>query len=145
MFVPRQAAFIPLQAGKITVALPVASKERQYPRSATLGLWSEEKWERHTSEMVIRQQPNLLPLWVLLLLPFFVTFILLTHRADAAAVEICFILCALLFGFYLAKIKNYSGMRMVLVGLLYSFAMIFVYIILAFGLLFVGCLVAISM
>ena len=33
---------------------------------------------------------------------------------------------------------------MVLVGLLCSFAMVFIYIILGFGLLFVGCLVAIS-
>lgn len=144
LFIPPRAAFVPLQAGNMTLMPPVAFKERLYPRSATLDLWSEQRWAQHTSESREHQQPILLPLWVLLLLPFFVTFILLTHRAGVAAVELCFILCALLFGFYLAKIKNNSGLGMILAGLLYSFAMIFVYIILAFGLLFVGCLVAIS-
>jgi len=143
MFVPRQAAFIPLQEGKITVALPVASKERQYPRSAALDLWSEEEWERHASKMEVHQHPNLLPLWVFLLLPFFSAFILIRYRMGAVAVGIGFVLCALASGFYLAKIQQKPGVRMILMGGLYSFAALGVYVAMSFGLLFVGCLVAV--
>jgi len=143
LFVPPLAAFIPLQAGNLTMALPVAFKEQPQPRSATLDLWSEERWARHASESRDQQQPNLLPLWVLLLLPFFVAFILITHRAGPAAVAFCFILCALASGIYLAANQHKPGVGKVLMGVLYSFAALCVYVVLSFGLLFVGCLVAV--
>ena len=144
LFIPPRSAFVPLQAGNMTLTLPVAFKERLYPRPAALDLWSEDDWRRHAEASEAHQQLRLWPLWVLLLLPFVMAFILLTHRGGVASMEYFFILCALLSGFYFAKIKGFSGPGMALVGLLCSFAMIFVYIILAFGLLFVGCLVAIS-
>jgi len=144
LFVPPLAAFIPLQSGNLTMALPVAFKERPYPRSATLDLWSKERWARHAAESRDHQQPNLLLLWVLLLLPFFVTFILIRHRPSSAAVEgcfMCFILCALASGIYLAMNQHKPGVGQILMGMLYSFAALCVYAVLSFGLLFVGCLV----
>ena len=144
MFIPPRSAFVPLQAGNMTLTLPVAFKERSHPRSTTLDFGSEKGRSQRASESRDHQQLRLWPLWVLLLLPFVVAFILMTHRGGVASMEYFFILCALLSGFYFAKIKGFSGPGMALVGLLCSFAMIFVYIILCFGLLFVGCLVAIS-
>jgi hypothetical protein len=143
LFIPLPANFIPLKADNMTLELPVALKERRYPRSAGLDLWTEEKWEQHASEHGVIQKSRLLPLWILLLLPYFVAFILMMHRAGVASIECCFILSALAAGFYLAKIQNKSGMGMIWMGLLYSFAALFVYFILSFGLLFVGCLVVI--
>jgi hypothetical protein len=143
LFIPPRATFVPLQACNMTLTLPVAFKERLYPRSATLDLWSEEEWERHAGESDIRRRPTLLPLWVLLLLPFFVAFILVSHRAGMVAVEWCFILSALAFGFYLAKVREHTGAGAFLVSLLYSFAMLAVYVIMAVRILFVGCLVLI--
>ena len=144
MFIPPRSAFVHLQAGTMTLALPVAFKERPYPRSTTLDFGSGKRRSQPASESRDQQQPSSLPLWILLLLPFVMAFILMTHSGGVASMEYCFILCALLSGFYFAKIKGFSGLGLVLVGLLCSFVMIFVYIILAFGLLFVGCLVAIS-
>jgi hypothetical protein len=144
MFIPPRAAFVPLQAGNMTLTLPVAFKERSHPRSASLDFSSKNRRPQRASESRDHQQPSSLPLWILLLLPFVLAFILMTHRGGVASMEYGFILCALLSGFYFAKINGFSGLGLVLVGLLCSFAMIFVYIILSFGLLFVGCLVAIS-
>lgn len=59
------------------------------------------------------------------------------------AVEWCFILCALAFGFYLAKVREHTGIGAFVVSLLYSFAMLVVYVIMALAILFVGCLVLI--
>jgi hypothetical protein len=55
-----------------------------------------------------------------------------------------FVLCALVAGFYLAKIQKKSGARLVVMGLLYSIAALFVYVMVAGGLLFVGCLVVLA-
>jgi len=54
------------------------------------------------------------------------------------------VLCALLAGFYLAKIQNHSVGGTVVMGVVYSFAMLFVYMVVACSLLFVGCLIAIA-
>jgi len=143
LFIPPRATFIPLSAGNLAVTLPVAFKQPLYPRSSGLDVWTEEKWEEHASELGAHQPPRLLPVWVLLLLPFVVAFILITHRGGLASIECCFILCALLSGFYLAKIKHNSGLGMVLAGFLYSFGMLFVYAAMSFGVLFVGCLVVV--
>ena len=141
LFVPPRATFIPLSAGNLTVTMPVAFKQPLYPRSSGLDVWTEESWEKHAAEVEPHQPPRMLPVWVLLLLPFVLAFILITHRGGLASIEYGFILCALLAGFYLAKIKQNSGAGMVLAGLVYSLGMLCVYAAMSFGLLFVGCLV----
>jgi hypothetical protein len=143
MFIPPRATFVPLQAGNMTLTLPVAFKERSHPCSTTLDFGSEKGRSQRASESRDHQQPSLLPLWVLLLLPFFLAFILISHRAGMVAVEWCFILCALAFGFYLAKVREHTGIGAFVVSLLYSFAMLVVYVIMALAILFVGCLVLI--
>ena len=85
----------------------------------------------------------MLPVWILLFLPFVVALILVTNRAGVVSIEYFFILCAIVSGLYLAKIKGNSGVGMILASLLYSFGMLCVYAVMSFGLLFVGCLVAV--
>jgi hypothetical protein len=143
LLIPPRAAFAPLPvAGRAPP--PVAFKQQLYPRSSRLEVWTEEKWEQHASELGVSQRPSLLPVWVLLLLPFVAAFILVMHRARITSIEYLFILCALVTGFYLAKIQKNSGLGMILAGLLYSFGMLCAYAAMSFGLLFVGCLVALS-
>ncbi len=140
IIIPQRAAFIPAIAGKMTLTPPVALKETRYPRSATLDPWTEEQWKEHASKFRSHQPLSLLPIWILLLLPYFLAFILLSHQIGFVPIKFCFMGCALLSGFYYAKIKHYSGAPLIGMGLLYSFAMLMTYIILAVGLLFVGCI-----
>jgi|WetSurMetagenome_2_1015567.scaffolds.fasta_scaffold144764_3 hypothetical protein len=139
IFIPQRSAFIPLRSGGLTLTLPIASRERQYPRPATLEIWTREKWEQHAEASGAYPHLRLLPMWLLLLLPFALAFVLIMHGARVAAIGYVFVLCALVFGFYLGLIQRKSGFEMVLMGLLYSFAMLCVYGVLSTGLLFFGC------
>jgi hypothetical protein len=141
LFVPQRAAFISLQSGNITMALPVARKEHQPGRAAELGFWGEEEWDKHASQRGAGKPSSLLPLWILLFLPFVAAFILAMHRAGRESIGYVFILCALVGGYYLAKVQSKSGGEMVLMGLVYAVAALMFYAIIAGGLLFVGCLV----
>lgn len=143
LLIPPRTAFIPLPAGNLNVIPPVALREQPYPRPPRPEVWTEEGWEQHATALGAKQPPRLLPFWVLLLLPFVIDFILLTHRTGIAVLGYIFILCALASGFYLAKIHNNSGAALILVGLVYALGMLCVYAALSFGLLFVGCLVAV--
>lgn len=143
LFIPPRAAFIPLPVAGLAAPPPIAFKQPLYPRSSRLDVWTEEKWEKHAAELGAHQSPRLLPVWVLLLLPFAIAFILIAHRGGIVSIECCFVLGALLTGFYLAKINQNSGLALALKGLAYSFGMLFVYLAMSFGLLFVGCLVAV--
>ena len=45
LFVPRRSAFVPMQAGNLTLELPVASKIQPYsPPTAPSGLLTDEEW-----------------------------------------------------------------------------------------------------
>jgi hypothetical protein len=144
LFVPQRAAFIPLHSGNLTMALPVASKERQPARAVGLDLWSEKDWDERAAQAGGVKSSSLLPLWILLFLPFVVALISVMHRPRLAPIGMWFVLCALVAGFYLAKIQKKSGARLVVMGLLYSIAALFVYVMVAGGLLFVGCLVVLA-
>jgi hypothetical protein len=143
LLVPQRSAFIPLQSGNITMALPVAFKERPQTRAVGLDLWSEKEWDDRASQMGVVKSASLLPLWILLFLPFVVALISVMHHTRLAAIGTWFILCALAGGFYLAKSQKKSGGWLVVMGFLYSIAALVFYVIVAFGLLFVGCLIAI--
>jgi hypothetical protein len=144
LFVPQLAAFIPLQAGNMTISRPVAFKERPPGRAAGFDLWAEKDWDHNATELGVVKSSSLLPLWILLLAPFAAALVMLMHRARLASIELLFVLCALAAGFYMAKIKNKSGAEQVVMGLIYSIAAIFCYGIIGFGLLFVGCLVVLG-
>ncbi len=143
LFIPLQAAFNPPPAASLMPRTPVGFKQRQYPQSSRLDVWTEESWEKHAAEVEPDQSPRMLPVWVLLFLPFVVGLILMTHRAGVVSIAYLFILCAIVSGLYLAKIKSNSGVGMILASLLYSFGMLCVYAVMSFGLLFVGCLVTV--
>ncbi len=141
IFIPQRAAFIPARAGNMPLTPPVALKEPRRAHSAALDPWTEEQWKDHAAQFRTHQALSLLPLWILLLLPFVMTLVLISHHAGFVSIRACFLVCALLAGFYWAKIKSYSGIKLAGMGLLFSFAVIWVYMILAVGFLFVGCLV----
>jgi hypothetical protein len=141
MFVPQRATFIPALPGGLTLSLPVAHKETRVLRPITLDVWTEERWRAHAAEHGVHQPLSLLPVWLLLLLPFVAALILVAHHANFSLIRACFTVCALLSGFYWARIKKHSGVQFVLMGLLYSFAMLCAYMALAVGLLFGGCLI----
>jgi hypothetical protein len=140
MFVPQRAAFIPLQSGNLTMELPVASKGRQPAHAPELGLWGKTEWDERASEIGVNHPSSVLPLWILLFLPFVVAFALAIHRIGPESIGYVFLLCALVGGFYLAKIQNKSGGEFILMGFLYAIAALMFYVVIAVGLLFVGCL-----
>lgn len=126
----------------MTMALPVALKERHPVRTIGLDLMGEREWDDRAAEAGMVKPARLLPMWIFLLLPFVAALVLIMHGARLASIQSWFLLCALAAGFYLAKVQNRSGGGLILMGLVYSFAALIFYVILAFGLLFVGCLVA---
>ena len=105
---------------------------------------TEEQWDGRAPENSIAKPSRLLPLWIFLLLPFVAALILMMHHGGAASIELWFILCALVVGFYAAKLQNRSGLGMILMGMVFSVAAVFFYAIMAVGLLFVGCVVALN-
>jgi hypothetical protein len=140
MFVPQRAAFIPLQSGNLTMELPVASKGRQPAHAVELGLWGKTEWDERASQSGVNHPSSVLPLWILLFLPFVAAFVLAIHRIGPESIGYVFLLCALVGGFYLAKIQNKSGGELILMGFLYAIAALMFYVIIAVGLLFLGCL-----
>jgi DNA-directed RNA polymerase subunit RPC12/RpoP len=137
--IPPRSAFIPMRSASLKLTLPVASRERQYPRPATLEVWTEEKWERHAEAAGSYSHLWLLPVWILFLLPFAVAFVLIMHGARVPGSWFIFVLFALVSGFYISLTRGNSTMEVVLKGLMYSVAMLFLYMVLATGLFFFGC------
>jgi len=143
LFVPERSVFVPLHGGNLTLAVPVARKE---PPSTSIGqgALSENEWHEHASQTEGASAARLLPLWILLVLPFILALISMTHRGGMAFIQYLFIVCSVCVGFYLALIRKKTGADFVLMGILYSIAAFVSYIIVGVSLLFVGCLVVLS-
>ena len=141
LFIPPLAAFIPLQAGNVALQVPVAAKDKIYPQPVQTGPLTQRQWEGISSQAQPHSRGWLLPFWGLLLLPFMAALVLITHHASFTWVPICFGLCALLAGFYVALARGKgSSFETVLRGILYSVGVVFVYLVLSFGVLFIGCI-----
>lgn len=144
IYVPERSAFIPLQAANMNLEVPVAAKERQPVHVEGLDLLSEKEWAGRASENGTAKSASLLPLWILLFLPFVVALVVMTQHASPVIFEYCFVICALVGGFYLAMIRQDSGVWLVVKGLLYAIAGVVIFVVVAVGLLFVGCLVLLN-
>jgi hypothetical protein len=140
LFIPQRAAFIPLHSGNLTMALPIAAKEKPPASVAGLDLLTEEEWTDRASQSGALQPSRMLPVWILLFLPFVLALVLVVNRANPALLVYGFIFCALAVGLYLATIQKKSGVMSVLLGLLYSIVAFLFYAIMAIGILFIGCL-----
>lgn len=140
MFVPRRAAFFSSSTGNLALELPVAAKERQLPHAAALDPWTEENWQRHEqAHGGAHRELRLLPVWILLCLPFPIAFLLAVGRARPETVILTFVLSALVAGFYWASLRNKSAVQTVIEGIAFSIAMLFVYAIVGVSVLFFGC------
>jgi hypothetical protein len=144
LFVPPRAAFIPLQSGDLTLALPVASKEPRHIPVPDAALANQNGAAGPAFESRGEKFPLLLPFWVLLFLPFVLALVFVRRRGGLVLIEYLFVLFAIAAGFYLAVVQKKSELGVVLRGILYTIAMLFVFAIVAVGLLFVGCLIILS-
>jgi hypothetical protein len=144
LLVPAREAFTPPRAGGLAMALPVASAGPPAIPAGGIAPLAQNKWGERASHKGSTGAWRLLPLWILLFLPFVLALIFVTHRGGLVSIEYVFILCAIAAGFYLAKIQNKAGAEFVLMGIVYSIAAFTFYGVVAGGLLFVGCIVALS-
>jgi hypothetical protein len=144
IFIPQRSTFVPLHSAGVNLALPVASRGHPTSRPATLDVWTADKWEQHAKAKGTCTPSRLLPLWILLLLPFVVALVLIMHGVKAQDTGYVFGLSALLAGFYWCLVQHKTGLEMVLKGLVYSFAILFLFGILGTGLLFFGCVLALG-
>lgn len=86
----------------------------------------------------------LLPFWLLLFLPFVLALVFAQRRGGLVSIEYLFVLSAIAAGFYLAVVRKKTEAGVVLRGILYTIAMLFVFAVVAVGLLFVGCMIILS-
>lgn len=144
LFVPTLAAFIPLPAGNLALELPVASKERRPFPAGGSELLDENGPDQRAVGRREAKFPLLLPFWLLLFLPFVLALVFARRRGGLVSIEYLFILFAIAAGFYLAVVQKKTEVGVVLRGILYTIAMLFVFAVVAVGLLFVGCLIILS-
>lgn len=144
LFVPPRATFIPLQSGNLTFALPVASKQQPPVIAASPDLTHGHRGSESAPQNREDKFPVLLPFWLLLFFPFVFALLTATQRGGLRSIEYVFILCAIAAGFYLAAVQKKTDAWVILRGILYAIAMLFVFVVVGVGLLFVGCLVLLS-
>jgi hypothetical protein len=137
LYVPPLAAAIPLQTGGMSLAVPVASKERLHRSAVRTDAWTEQAWQQHASEL---GAPPATSLWAFVVLPFFVALLLMSFHVSSSWIFLCFILLAVAAGFYFANRQGTLTVATVSKGILYSLAMAAAYAVLGVGVLFVGCL-----
>jgi hypothetical protein len=137
LYVPPLAAAIPLQAGGISLAVPIASKEKPHPSTVRTDAWTEQAWEQHASELGVPRETSL---WAFLVLPVFAALLLLSFHVGSSWILLCFILAALCGGFYAAKGQGTLTVATLSRGILYALVMGAAYAVLGVGVLFVGCM-----
>jgi hypothetical protein len=137
LYVPPLAAAIPLHPGGMSLAIPVASKEKLHPSTVRTDAWTKQAWEQHASKLDAPLETSLL---ALLVLPFFVALILMSFKVTSSWIVFCFILLALAAGFYMAKRQAAWTVATVSKVILYTFVLGAAYAVLGVGILFVGCL-----
>lgn len=144
LLVPGQAAFA-MPSGAPVMASPVSPKQPPpIPTAGTASLSGSNLGQRD-SRSVSAGTWRMLPFWVLLFLPFLLAVVIPKQRNGLRTIESLFVFCAIAAGFYLAAVQKKTDVGIALKGILYTLAMLLVFVVVGVGVLFVGCLVILSM